>query len=134
MLADDVITVLVGGGLGTAGSDLLIGALPPSPDVVTVVTETPGFAPTYAQGADAPAFETPRFQLRTRGAPNDYQAPRLRIERAYQLLAARPAGAVNGTPYAAWIPVQTPGVFAMDDNRRWIFYVNFEAWKELTTL
>jgi hypothetical protein len=134
MLGEDLQDLIEAQGLGTSGTDLLVGGMPPSPDTVTTILETPGMAPSFVKGQALPAIEYPRVQIKQRGGPHDNIAPRLKLERIYQMLMARPAETLNGTKYLAWVPVQSPGVFERDENMRWVFVVNFEAWKEMTSL
>ncbi len=135
MLIDDLLSLLDTANLGTPETDLFAGALPPSPDTVTVLTEYGGVAPTMVQGQALPVIEYPRVQIRTRGAAYDYEAARLRIERVYQFLVARQHETVSGgARYMAWLPVQTPFPIGQDDNHRWIFAVNVEVWKEVSSL
>lgn len=135
MLADDVMTLIAGAGLATEGTDLFTGALPASPDAVTVVAETTGRMPEYIFSQGLPGIERPRIQIRTRGAANDYEAPRIQIERVYQLLAQRGHETVSGgARYLTWAPIQAPFAMGQDKNERWIFAVNLEVWKEASAL
>jgi len=135
MLADDMVTLLEAAALGTGGEDLLIGAMPPTPDVMTVITEAGGLQPTHAFSDALPIIEYPRVQVRTRAAPDDYQASRERIEEIYQFFVQRGAETVSGgARYLRWVPIQMPFALGQDDNRRWVFAVNFEVWKEVSSL
>lgn len=135
MLGDDVLALIEGGGFGTAGTDLLLGAMPDSPDVCTVVTEYGGRGPTFVQGEALPTLEYPRIQLRTRGEALDYDTPREAMEALYQFFAGRAAEAVSGgARYLAWMPQQTPSTLGKDENERWVFVLNLEVWKELSSL
>lgn len=132
MLVDDMVTLFDEQGLGTEAEDIFAGPMPASPNTVLVVTETGGVSPSHVFGQGLPAIEYPRVQIRARGEPDDYRAPRLLIERAYQLLVQRGAETITGgARYLRWVPLQMPFPLGQDDNRRWVMAVNFEVWKEV---
>lgn len=135
MLADDVLVLMAGGGLGTAGEDLIVGAMPDSPDVITVVTEYGGRSGAIAQGEALPVIEYPRIQIRTRGEAEDYDTPRNAMEAIYQFFLQRPHETVSGgARYLTWDVQGTPNALGKDGNERWMFSLNIEVWKEVSAL
>jgi hypothetical protein len=135
MLVDDMVTLFAAQGLGTAGTTLFGGLMPATPDTCTVFTESGGITPTRAFGQGLPIIEYPRVQIRTRGPADDHEAARLRCERAYQMLVQRGAEVISGgARYMCWVPIQMPFPLEQDANRRWVFAVNFEVWKEVSAL
>lgn len=133
MVVDDIASLIATDGFGTLSVDLFRGDLPPSPDGVAAVNEYPGGAAVTFFGTRS-INERPRVQILVRGVAYDSQTPRLRIERIYQALMDRGAFTVNSTRYMALEPVQPPFPMGKDDNKRWVYAVNFAVTKERTTL
>lgn len=134
MFGNDLCSLIVTDGNGVYGTSLFLGAMPDAPDVCVVVTESGGWPPLDFFSEASPGLERPRAQVRTRGVAHDYETPRLAAERVARELHARGAFVVNSTRYLDLRMVQTPFPLGKDDNHRWIFAVNMEALKELTSL
>lgn len=134
MVEDDVATLIVSDGLATLGGTLFIGPLPASPDLAISILPTVSAPPDAIFNESTPGMERPRVQIRVRGEAKDYSVPRILIECIYRALANRGGFTVNSTKYADLSPVQQPFPLGMDNNSRWVFAVNFEAWKEPSPL
>jgi len=134
MVEDDIAALIATDGNGTVGGNVFIGPLPASPDLAVSVSPTVGPPPEYVYGEVDIAIEKPRVQVRVRGEERDYDAPRTLMEQIYRGLSRRGAFTVNSTRYLDLTPLQAPFVLGQDDTGRWIFAVNFEAWKEVVAL
>lgn len=133
MLTDHLIALIVSDGLGTKNLDLFKGEFPPSPDLCIAVTDYAGREGLDVFGETSPAIERPSAQIKVRGAKDDYNSPRTRLEEIYLKLAARGAFVVNGTRYMNLSPITTPFVLGRGENGCWVFAVNFTAMRDKTT-
>lgn len=95
-LLDDIGTHLTTAGVvgGATGWVLSKGYMPPTPDQVLAVFETPGEPPEVGKG-DATVYDYPGFQVRVRGAKFGYSAARAKLQDVFDALHARePSGYV----------------------------------------
>jgi hypothetical protein len=132
MFCDHLIALIVADGFGTKNTDLFKGEFPTSPDLCVAVTDYAGREPLEVFGETSPAIERPSAQVKVRGAANDYDTPRTRLEKIYLALAARGAFVVNGTRYMNIAPISTPFTLGRGDNGCWVFAVNFTAMRDKT--
>lgn len=133
MIVDEIAALLDAAGFGTLTVDLVKGAMPDTPDTVLVVGETVGGRGVHVFGEPGPAVEEPGLMIRMRGVKHDYQTPRDRIEAVYQHLSALGAFTAGGVRYLDLTARQPPFPLGKDMNNRWVFSVNFDAQKELST-
>jgi hypothetical protein len=137
MVADELRAFLVAQSFGRADVDLFLGGLPDVPSVpntcIVVADSITGVAPQHVFGEDLPAFEMSRVQITTRGEPHDFLGPRRQIERIYQLLIRQGAQSFSSTRYLDISAIQSPHTFGRDEKHRWVFYVNFEVHKALSS-
>jgi hypothetical protein len=123
-------------GAGVYGSALIIGLLPDSPDLVTVLYETGGAPPNLGFNTPGLAIEQPGLQVVVRGAGADYAGPRTRIEAIYKDLCKVQgvvlAGGGTSALYHMMHPQQAPFLFNRDEKAppRCLFAVNFLCEKE----
>ncbi len=137
MLLDEAAAYLAGAvnGIGTyvasgvlpAGVEplLLKGSLPSQPDKVLVLREYSAAPSDLGFGVPGIQFEYAGLQLVARGAPNDYEEPRLRIYRAYQEGAKVQARTLSGVQHLLWSPGPPPVPLDRDASNRFIFVCNF---------
>lgn len=118
---------LAANGHGTLGTSLFLAVLPPDPDVVTCVYETPGYAPVQTMGAAAWAVDRPGLQVICRGAQGDYPTVRDRAEAIRALLGAVVDTTLSGVKVLRITP--SGGVMPMgeDGTGRAMVSVNFDA-------
>jgi hypothetical protein len=137
VVADELRTFLVAQGLGRADVDIFLGGMPELPGVpfaCTVITDSiGGQAPRHVFSAAEASFEISRVQISTRGAPHDYLGPRRQIERIYQLLTRQGAQTLSGTRFLDISAIQSPFTVGRDEKLRWVFYVNFEVHKQMSS-
>lgn len=133
MLADDICSLIVTDGFGTLATNLFKGELPPTPDLCIAVMDYQG-GPAVTFFGSLTVNENPRVQVKVRGAADEYDIPRTRIEHIYQAFMDRGAFTVNSTRYLNIGPVQPPFPLGKDDNNRWVFVVNFDVMKERTSI
>jgi hypothetical protein len=97
--------------------------------VCGAVQEFPGLAPEIGFGTGGIQWETPSVQVVFRGAPGDYNGPRLKAEAAYLALAAVGtevlSAGVGGTSafYHNVHPQGAPSQLVRDDKDR--AYIGF---------
>lgn len=118
--------------LGTLGT-LLIGGLPPSPDVIGAIHEYAGPPPEGQFGVVGIGFETPAIQIIFRGEPDDYETPMNRARIAWAHLAGLQPGelTVGSVEYLMFKPQQSPFSLGKDENRRYEIACNYYVMKEL---
>lgn len=136
-LLDDVIDFLDSAGLVNDGSDGWQGFksyLPPSPDRVLAVFETPGLeAEGRKPGTGETPYDSPGFQIRIRGDRFGYEAMRARLQAVFESLhEADLNGVTTGSPQ--WLlcrAVQSgPLPLGLDESGRPGATWNFQAIRE----
>lgn len=121
---------IIDGGTGWTG---FAGYLPPDPDQVIVVYETPGSDPELIPaGSVETAYDEPGFQVRGRGAEFGYAALRDKMGAIYRALHGSELAPASGDPaYVLVRAVQSaPLPLGLDDNSRPHFTWNFLALRE----
>ena len=136
MLLNEMVTVIETAGLGTFGTDLFSGGLPPNPVECCALVEYTGEAPLRNQtdGAahsSAQGGERPRFQLLCRSA--NYETGRNHIQRIWDVLDGIVNETIGTIFYQRVAAQQSPFLLERDENDRWIFVANFAATKEVET-
>lgn len=135
MLLPDIGDYLSSGGVGTLGTDLFLGQLPPMPDAAVCVYETGGVAPIYSMGnvAGRAVVERPRVQVVVRGAQYEYESARAIAQKAWLLIDKLPTRTVNATRYLWGSCVQSPFLMQVDEQGRpWVAF-NADVMKEMST-
>ena len=124
MLLDDLGQYLQTEGLGTLGTTLFLGGLPvdapnvATPDAITALVETPGFAPQYVHTPVGVSWEQPVVQILTRGAPYDYATARTWAQDIYLALGRIRNEQLSGTYYFWVSPLQSVFELRTDDYAR----------------
>lgn len=110
-LLEDLGTQLTGLGLvgGGSGWTLAKGFLPPDPDQVVALFETPGLAPEAAVDLDRPGF-----QVRVRGHRKEYDVARVKLEAIYAALH-KLTGTLSGNYYVSILA--TGGALPLGEDR-----------------
>ena len=137
MLAQDLGDYLTSqsGGTLTQGTNLFLGARPPTPDACLTVYETGGLPPVHAfnPAAGQAKVEMARVQVVARAAGEDYEAARLLAHRAFVLLDGLPSRSINGVAYKWGAAIQSPFLMGRDEQSRLLVACNFDIVKELST-
>lgn len=111
--------------LGTKGTNLFIGILPETNSLATVLNEYNGeIIETNKVGI---ALFQPSLQVRVRGMPEDYAAPKARIEAIQTALAALPDATYSGVRILRVKPQGTILALGQDNNLRYEFTANFQV-------
>lgn len=134
MFADDIIAIFVEAGLGTPGTDLLIGPRPridaAAGAVLSVITQ-PGSAPEGTHNSvDAPAYVRPAAQVVARGLT--LAAAEAKALAAYSALFKVRNRFVNGVWYRQITIVGEPFPIGEDDNDLVRVVFNIECVKRLS--
>lgn len=128
MLLDEVGTYLQAQGVGTLGTDLFKGDMPPDINTVIAIIETPGFGPQDQMGSgQQPGFEQPGFQILCR-APT-YGVARQKADAAWKALTKVANTTLSGVAYQRIKPTQSPFLVGRDDNQRVLVNCNYQVWK-----
>lgn len=101
LLITDVLDFLEDQGLvaGATGWTRAAGFMPPSPDKVVAVFETPGEPPEMVKAGSAETkYDTPGFQVRVRAGNFDYAAARAKIGAIYRALHGSTLAPATGDP------------------------------------
>lgn len=115
--------------LGTEGTNLFYGLLPPDPDVCLALFEYPGEKNQLTLGNNTVALELPRVQVVSRGAQYDYDGPRLAIQNVVAAMTKIGDTDLSGVRYLAVEALQAPFLLHIDENFRNVFAVNFRVTK-----
>ncbi len=120
MLLDEIATFLQAQSLGTVGTDLFKGHLPPGPDDCVVIYETGGFEPELAAALDHPTFQV---LCRAR----DYQTARNKAESIYSQLHGLTETVLSSRRYLLIRAMQTPTSIGQDESFRHEVSTNYHA-------
>lgn len=137
MFLDDVGAYLQTQGLGTLGTTLFLGGLPvdapnaTTPDAITALVETPGFAAEYVHDVLGVSWERPMLQILTRGAPYDYVGAREWAQDIYLALGQIRNQVLSGTYYFWVMPHQTVWKLRDDDYARPVMTCQFRCAKSV---
>lgn len=129
-ILEDVIAALATAGIGQVTDDaadwrLRAGYIQANPDRSLCVYEAGGLPPEAGQPVDYP-----KFQVRGRGAPDDYLALRQKMQDVYNLLHACNAPVLLGSTYVYCYAMQSgPLPLGQDENRRPSMAWNFRIMK-----
>lgn len=121
---------LVGGATGWTRA---AGYLPPTPNKVIAVFETPGPEPEMEKdGSTAVEYDFPRFQIRGRGEEFGYEALRSQMQAIFIALQNSQLAPTTGEPaYLLVRAIQSgPMSLGLDDNSRPGMTWNFECIRE----
>ena len=135
MLLDDLGLYLQTEGLGTLGITLFLGGLPvdapnaTTPDAITALVETPGFATQYVHTPTGVSWEQPVLQTLTRGAPYDYAGARAWAQDIFLALGRIGNQTLSGTYYFWVVPLQSIFKLRDDDFSRPIMTGQFRCGK-----
>lgn len=130
MITSEVSAKLTAASL-TTGYEVVRGKMPATPDKVIALTEGGGSGQQRFLG-DTPPIEEPTLQVLVRGAADDYDGPRLTIERIYQALSGYGGLTLSSVSYLSFTPLQPPFPLRRDNNQRVEFAVNFLVQKGLS--
>lgn len=123
MILDDIATYLQAGGVGTIGTDLFKGELPPDPDNCVAIYEYAGQPPLVSVNIDRPGLQV---RVRNQG----YAQARAKIEQVYLLLHALANTTLSGERYLIIRAVQSPFSMGRDSNNLLELVQNFIIMKE----
>lgn len=132
MLLDDLADVLSSGGIGTVGTTLFKGLLPPNPPAVTAVFAYGGAPPVWgmAPGPGTSLAERPRAQIVCRDTSLD--AAEKQARDAWLLLDGLQR-TINGVVYHAVYALQSPFQLMRDENNRESVAFNVEIVRKAAT-
>lgn len=115
-------------GVGTLGTTIFLGFLPPSPDAVVVIYEGRGNGPEHTFGAGILAIERPLIRLIARAARNDYPAARTLMESARASLGDIRNETISSVNFLCVTPTSDPYPLRLDDKERAQMGLDFVAW------
>lgn len=118
-LVADIATILASAGVGTVGTDIFYGSMPPSPDNCVCIYQYAG-SPSLAEGIDRPGV-----QVRIRNT--SYANASSKATDVHDALHTYANTLLNGTYYMQILANQYPEGLGVDDNDRHIFVVNFSV-------
>ena len=134
MLLDDLADLLSTGGIGTVGTNLFKGTLPPEPDAaVAILGPYGGLEPVHAMaaGPGASLAERPRVQVVARDTR--YDAAMKKAQDVWLLLDGLQEKTINGVKYYSIDALQSPFYLVRDENHREIFAANYEVVRRAAT-
>lgn len=124
MLPADLSAYLQSAGLGTPGTTLFVGLMPPDPDALVAVIETGGGEPQDTMGSNTPpAWENATVQIISRGdkpdpTKNPYLAARTKAKDAWNALVLVANEDLSSTRYLRVRPLQSPFLIGVDESAR----------------
>lgn len=139
LMVDDVLDFLVAEGLvgGATGWTVAYGHLPPTPDQVIAVFETPGLPPEAAPaGSTETEYDEPGFQIRGRGATFGMAALRILMGQIYRALHKSSLAPATGDPAYVFVFAEQSGplTLGLDDDSRPSLTWNFRCMRERETV
>ena len=126
MVLDDIALYLQAQGLGTRGTTIFEGRLPPEPpgsgiaDQILVLFSVPGLGVLHVHDDPGASVEQPVVQVRVRGsaAQGGYAAMWARATQAFTALDSVRNQTLSGTFYQAILALQSPFGFPEDQYER----------------
>lgn len=115
-------------GVGTLGTTIFLGYMPPTPDALVVIYEGRGNGPEHTFGNSVLAVERPLIRIIARGARNDYPAARTLMESARNSLGDIRNETVSGVNFMCVTPTSDPYPLRLDDKERALMALDFVAW------
>lgn len=133
-LLDDVGNWLVTQGIvgGSTGWTLGESFMPPNPDKMIVLYETPGENPEIiGTGSSEKIYDKPGFQVRIRSTEFDYVGARSKIQEVFKALHQKEPAITSGVNYVYVYGVSSgPMPMGLDANNRPELTWNFRTMKE----
>lgn len=108
------------------GTNLYIGSLPDSPDVVVALFQYPGRPPREVLNVAGIRQERPGLQVQVRSAPNGYADAEARAYAILRLLSVANATLGSGF-YQEVFPNGSPFPLGRDANRRVVIATNYRT-------
>lgn len=132
MLLDDIGDYLTSASVASSAA-LFRAFMPPEPNDVVVVYETPGMAAAHGFNANAgqAVAEYPHVQVVVRST--SYEAARVVAHRAWVKLDGLPTRTINGVQYHWAHALQSPFLMQRDEQARVYLACNYEVAKALST-
>ncbi len=131
MLLPELGTYLQTAGIGTLGTDLFLGLLPPTPDNCVCIAEYGGMAPEHDMGTLALRYEFPRVQVLVRNT--SYATGMLKARDIMGDMAAVANSTMSGVNYFGIDAIQSPFFLNKDDNGRWVCACNYQVFKGVSS-
>lgn len=131
MLLDDIAARLVAQGVGTLGSNIILGSrgqIPTGDGPYLSMTETGGFAPTRIHNKASANTRRPAAQICVRA--KSYRTARTMAEAAFLALDGVYETTLNGTRYHSITAVQDPEDIGLDENQRPMIVFNISVEKQ----
>jgi len=129
-LLDDIGAYLVTQSIGTLGSDLFLGWLPDTPDTCVAVIEGIGDEALETLGSTSSTnMEQPALQIICRGAPDDYNTPRIKAEAVKAALQDVANQVLTSTLYYRIRMRHPPWPMGKDENKRFMLSTNYDVIK-----
>lgn len=135
MTLPELSAYLVAQGLGTANVTIFEDFMPPTPNSCITLIEYGGRTSPQirAFGEAEMSREFPRIQVSVRGEPDDYVTPRIKAQDVMRCLSKLMSTSISGINYYTSTPIQSPFPLLRDELRRYVFAVNFEFFKQVST-
>jgi hypothetical protein len=127
-LLDALAAQLVADGVGTLGTNIFLGYMPPSPDSVVVIYEGRGNGPEHVFGSSVTAIDRPQVRVVARAARNDYPNARTKIAQVRTSLGSIVNETVSGISFLCVQPTSDYYPMRLDDKERAMFGLDFVVW------
>lgn len=118
---------LLAAALGLTSTNLTRTEMPNAPDEVTTIYEYPGVGDDPGFGVAGIQFEHPRIQVVCRGKADDYDTPRLQLEKIRQAMTTIQAKTLSGTKWQMVVSLGGPISLGKDNNGRVRLACNFQV-------
>ena len=129
MVLAELVTYLAAQGVGTSGTNLFYGFVPPDPDAMVTLFEYGGQPNEPDLGTVNTRLVFPRVQALARGVRDDYDGPRLKIQDVVTALTKILNQSLSSVAYKAVEPLSDPFFLRRDENFRLEFVCNFKVTK-----
>lgn len=133
-LLEDIRNILVEAGIVGGSTGWVIGRafMPPAPDKIVVLYETPGSAPDITKDPSvSKAYDEPGFQVRIRGTKFKYQETRAKLQEVFLALHQNEPAVTSGEDYIFIYAVSSgPLPMGKDSNDRDELVWNFRVMRE----
>ena len=127
-ILDVLGTQLQTAGIGTLGTNLMLGRLPDDPDVCVALFESAGMNPSHVMGSSIYGVDRPRLRVMCRAARLDYPAARTKAETVRASLGAIRDLTVSGIKIMAVLSTSELYPVRFDPDDRPVIGCDFTVW------
>jgi hypothetical protein len=127
-ILDVLGTYLQSAGIGTLGTNLMLGRLPDDPDACVALFESTGMSPSHVMGSSVAAIDRPRIRVVCRAERLDYPAARTKAAAVRASLGAVRDTTLSGIKIMTIVSTSEIYPVRFDSDDRPVMGCDFTVW------